>query len=120
MSEFLFLYRSDLEQRKKAMGTPEAAQRSMEAWMAWMRDLDAKGHLKDPGQPLDQAGKVVRGSKQLVTDGPFAEVKDLVLGFTVVKARDLGQAAELAKGCPILRGEGTVEVRPVVDMTPPR
>jgi hypothetical protein len=120
MAEFVFLYRSDAGQRKKAMGSPDAAQQSMEAWMAWMRDLDAKGYIKDHGQPLEEEGKVVRGTKQLVTDGPFAEVKDLVLGFTVVKARDLAQAAELAKGCPILRGEGTVEVRPVMEMRPPQ
>jgi hypothetical protein len=51
-----------------------------------------------------------------VTDGPYVEVKDLVAGFTLVEARDLAQATELANGCPILEGDGSVEVRPVRKM----
>jgi dihydrofolate reductase len=68
----------------------------MEAFMTWIRELEATGHLKNQGQPLDPAGKVVRGKKGLVTDGPYVEAKDIVLGFIIVQARDLAQAAELA------------------------
>jgi hypothetical protein len=85
----------------------------MQVWFAWLRDLEAKGHLKSPGQPLDPDGCVVKGKSRLVTDGPFVEVKDLVLGFIVVEARDLAEASELAKGCPMLEGDGSVEVRPI-------
>ena len=92
MSEFVFLFRTTEADQREAMGTPERAQRSMQAWLAWMRDLEAKGHLKNPGQPLDRAGKVVRGPKGAVTDGPYVEAKDLVAGFIVVEARDLAQA----------------------------
>ena len=116
MSEFAYLFRASANARREAMGTPERAQRSMEAWMAWMSNLEAKGHLKSRGQRLDQDGKVVGGKKKLVTDGPFAESKDLVLGFIIVEARDLAQAAELAAGCPILEGDGSVEVRPLMQM----
>jgi hypothetical protein len=113
MSEFLYLYRIDPEVQREAMGTPERAQQSMQAWMAWMRDLEAKGHMKNPGQPLEPGGKVVRGKQKAVTDGPYVETKDLVAGFTLIEARDAAEAAELAKGCPILEGGGAVEVRPV-------
>jgi hypothetical protein len=113
MSEFVFLFRATDSARQAAMGTPESAQQSMQAWLAWIRDLDAKGHLKHPGQPLDVAGKVVRGPHKIVTDGPYAEAKDLILGFIVVEARDLADAAELSKGCPMLDGDGSVEIRPV-------
>src|SRR5262245_5640530 len=113
MSEFVFLYRATEEARREAMGTPERAQKSMQAWLSWIRELEAKGHLKNPGQPLDSAGKVVRGKNKLVSDGPYVEAKDLVLGFTVIEARDGDEAAELAKGCPILEGGGSVEIRPV-------
>jgi hypothetical protein len=118
MSEFVYLYRSDEAARRQAMGTPEAAQQSMQRWMTWMRDLEAHGHLKDRGQPLERTGKVVRGKQKTITDGPYAEVKDLVGGFTIVEARDLAQAAELAGGCPILEGGGSVEVRPVMPLNP--
>lgn len=113
MSEFVFLFRSDDASRREAMGAPERAQRSMQKWLLWIRDLEAKGHLKDPGEPLDVEGRVVRGKDKLVTDGPYVEAKDIVLGFIVVEARDLTHAVELASGCPILSGGGSVEVRPV-------
>ena len=84
MSEFVYLFRTSDEERREAMGTPERAQRSMQAWLAWIRELEANGHLKNPGQPLESAGRVVRGKKKVVTDGPYVEAKDLVLGFIVV------------------------------------
>ena len=113
MSEFVYLFRASNPARQTAMGTPEQAQQAIQAWLAWIRELEAKGHLKSRGQPLDVAGKVVRGKNKIVTDGPYIESKELVLGFIVVAARDLAQAAELAKGCPMLEGEGSVEIRPV-------
>ena len=115
MSDFVFLFRSSEAAQQEAMGTPERAQKSMQAWMAWIGELEAKGHLKDRGQPLERGGRVVRGQGNVVTDGPFTEAKDLVLGFIVVEASDLEQATELAKGCPIAKGGGAVEVRPVMD-----
>jgi hypothetical protein len=118
MSEFIFLYRTSASEQREHMGTPELAQQSMDAWLSWMRELETKGHIKDMGQPLDMAGKVVRaGKKRVVTDGPYTEAKDLILGYSIVKARDLEQAVELSAGCPILEGaSGSVEVRPVLNM----
>jgi len=113
MSDFVYLFRASGALRQQAMGTPDRAQQALQAWLAWMRDLETKGHLKSPGQPLSTSGSVVRGREQLVTDGPYVEAKDLVLGFIVVAARDLAEAVELAKGCPMLQGDGSVEVRPV-------
>lgn len=117
MSEFVFLFRATEAEQREAMGTPARAQQSMQAWLAWIRDLEAKGHLKDPGQPLDPSGKVIRGKKKVVTDGPYTETKDLVLGFIVIEARDLAQAVELSSNCPMVEGGGSVEIRPVGKLT---
>lgn len=116
MSEFMFLFRSNEEDAQRAMGTPERAQQSMQAWFKWIRELESKGHLKSPGQPLARTGSVVRGKKRVVTDGPFLEAKDMVLGFMIVEARDIAHAAEIAGGCPMLEGEGSVEIRPVASL----
>ncbi len=116
MSEFVYLFRTTEAEQREAMGTPEQAQQSMQAWMAWIGGLEAKGHLKNRGQPLDRTGRVVRGKKRTVTDGPYIESKDIVLGFIVVEARDLAQAVELASACPMLEGVGSVEVRPVCEI----
>ncbi len=112
MSEFAFLYRG-----RDTNASSEQMQKSMEKWTAWFKELSAKGHIKDIGLPLEPTGKVVRGKQKTLTDGPFAEAKDVVGGFTVVEARDLGQAAELSKGCPILEIGGSVEVRPVMKIS---
>lgn len=115
MSEFVFLLRSDEESYQNAMGTPERAQKSMEAWIAWVRDLEAKGQLGSGGMPLERSGKTVRGRELAVTDGPFTEAKDIVLGFIVVLARDLDHAVEIAKTSPLAQGGGGIEIRPVME-----
>jgi len=109
MSQFVYLYRGGARNR-----TPEETQESMQKWMAWFKQLADRGHIKDPGQSLEFEGKVVKGKQKTVTDGPFAEAKDVVGGFTLVEARDINQAVELSKGCPIFEVDGTVEVRPVM------
>jgi hypothetical protein len=116
MSEFMFLFRSDEADARRAMGTPEQAQKSLQTWLGWIHELEAKGHLKNPGQPLERTGGVVRGKQKVITDGPYVEVKDMVLGFIVVEARDLKQALQLSTGCPMLDGGGSVEVRPVATL----
>jgi hypothetical protein len=111
MSEFLYVYRGG--NGDWAEQSPEQIQQVMQKWMTWMQGLAEQGHLKDRGHPLEPAGKVVSG--KVVTDGPYAE-KDLVGGYTLVEAKDLAQAAELSKGCPILENGGAVEIRPIMKM----
>ena len=110
MAEFVYLYRGG-----QRADSPAEGEKVMQKWLVWMQDLGAKGHLKDRGQPLELEGKVVKGAQKIVTDGPYAE-KDLVGGYTLVEAKDISQAAELSKGCPIFESGGFVEVRPVMQM----
>lgn len=111
MSEFVFLYRGG-----ERTQSPEQSEKQMQKWVAWMKELGEKGHIKDRGQPLEPTGKVVRGKQKVVTDGPYPESKDLVGGYTLIEAKDLSHAAELSKGCPIFEFDGLVEVRPVMEM----
>ncbi len=109
MSQFLFLYRGG-----ERPSSPDEAQKIVGKWGAWLKELSAKGIAKDPGQPLERAGKLVKG--KTVTDGPFAEAKDVVGGYTLVEAKDLDHAVEISFGCPIHARGGTVEVRPVMKL----
>jgi len=112
MAEFTFLYHG----AAGAAPSPEERQKTMEKWMGWFKEMGAKGLVKDAGHPLESNGKIVRGKPVSVSDGPFAETKDIIGGYTLIEARDLDQAAEIAKGCPILEAGGHVEVRPVMKM----
>lgn len=108
MSEFTFLFRGP-----DSSGSPEQMQKTMQKWVAWMKDLTAKGQIIEPGHPLERSGKVVRGKQKSINDGPYAEAKDVVGGYMLIKADDLAHAVEISKGCPILEIDGSVEVRPV-------
>lgn len=110
MSDYLFLYRGG-----DSTGSVEDMQQVMQKWVSWLQDLKSKGVLKNSGEPLEPTGKVVR-ERTIVMDGPFAESKDIVGGFSIVTADNLDQAAELAAGCPIFDVGGLVEVRPVMEM----
>jgi len=115
MSEFVLLYRNTLEARRDSH-SPEKAQQTMKKWRTWFDDMTRKGCLKNIGQPLDDAGKVVGGKTKMVTDGPYAETKDVIGGYSLIEAGSLDEAAKIAAGCPIIENGGSVEVRPVMQM----
>jgi hypothetical protein len=108
MSEFTFLFRGRGE-----APLPEERRETLQRWVAWISKLGENGHLKDPGGPLQFSGRVVAGPSKTVRDGPYAEAKDVVGGFMRIEARDIDEAVELSKGCPILDVGGTVEIRPI-------
>ena len=114
MAKFMYLFRSNPSAYQSM--SPEQMQQTMKKWMDWKDTLEKNGHIKQFGERLDGTGKVVRGKTKAVTDGPFVEVKDFIQGYMLVEARDMDQAVELAKGCPVLDGDGTVEIRPFVSM----
>ena len=82
-------------------------------------DLQAKGQYlaAAPLYPTATATSVrVRDGRQLVTDGPFAETREQLGGYFLVDARDLDEAIGIAARIPGAR-RGTVEVRPVIEIT---
>ena len=117
MSEFVYLFRSSESQQREFMGNPERAQQSMQVWLAWMRGLEEKGHLKNPGQPLGHTGKVVRGKEKAVTDGPYIEAKEYLGSFDIIDVDNLERALEIAARVPFAR-VGQVEVRPLMHEAP--
>ena len=112
MKEFLYLFRGGDARTMNA--SPETIQENMGKWMKWMGDLGKQGKMVG-GLPLSGEGKTVK-SRGVVTDGPYAEGKEIVGGYLVVKADNLHEATELSKGCPIFEFNGTVEVREIQSM----
>lgn len=114
MKEFLLIFRRDFIS-KEEQPSPEQIQNMMKPWQDWMGSLAAQNKLASSGNRLASDGRVVKSDK-IVTDGPYVEIKEAVGGYIVVKANNLDEAAELAKGCPVLNIGGNVEVRGFVAM----
>ena len=71
--------------------SPEAQQAHMQKWFAWVEKLtNEKRYVA--GEALLPGGKTITGQKKVVTDGPFAESKEVVGGFFVVLARNIPQS----------------------------
>ncbi|WPU92943.1 YciI family protein [Mucilaginibacter sabulilitoris] len=110
MKDFLFVFRNDYS--ALPVPTPEELQAATQKWMDWVGSIAAQNKLGDRGNRLKAEGKVVRPN-DVITDGPYSEIKELIGGYTLVKANSLEEATELAKGCPILAFGGNVEVREI-------
>lgn len=89
---------------------------TMRACLAHADELRATGKLLDTRmlQPASTARTLrKRGGKLSITDGPFAETKEVLGGFNVVEAESLDEAVEIAAGFPWTE-IGSVEVRPIL------
>jgi hypothetical protein len=111
MKDFLFLYRAGIETMPVS---PEEMQARMQMWMDWMGGIAAQNKLADRGNRLFTTGKVVQSD--VVTDGPYTEIKEAILGYSIVKAESYDEAARLAEGCPTLGVGGKVEIREIAAM----
>ena len=104
MAKFMFLLRGGECQTERS---PEEMQQAMQAMGAWMEDGTRNGWLLDTGDGLKAGGRLVADGA--ITDGPFAESKELIGGYCMVEAADLDAAAELARAMPVQGG--VIEVR---------
>ena len=117
MAKYLLIYRRASDLGDKI--TAEEMQRQMEKWRTWIAEGFQKGWMVDPGDALTQEGRVVK-PKQVVVDGPFAEAKEIVGGYSIIQADSIEAAVQYAKGCPALQSGGSVEVRVLAGFTEKR
>lgn len=115
MNEFVLLFRRDFK-TKDVQPSPEQMQASIKPWQDWMGNIAGQNKLVNPGNRLNSEGKVVMANN-VVTDGPYTEIKEALGGYIIVKANDFDEAVAIAKECPILQSpwNGNVEVRKAVD-----
>jgi hypothetical protein len=82
---------------------------------AWLEQLMTSGKAKG-GQALARSGAIVSGKNgRSVTDGPFAESKEVVGGYLLLNVETFEDAVAIAKTCPMLAFGGKVEVRPLTN-----
>ncbi|CAN5265075.1 hypothetical protein BH11BAC5_BH11BAC5_53140 [soil metagenome] len=114
MKEFLLVFRMQVD-ANTVPPSPEQMQASMKKWQDWLGGLAAQNKLSAAGNRLGMEGSVVKPGG-LVTNGPYVEITEAIGGYSIIKANTLEEAAELAKGCPILAENGNVEVRQIMTM----
>ncbi len=114
MKEFLLVFRRDVQSDTIQLSA-EQMQAISKPWQDWMGSIAAQNKLASSGNRLASEGKVVKPGN-VVINGPYVELKEALGGYIMVHAKDLDEATELAKGCPILNVGGSVEVRAIVLM----
>jgi hypothetical protein len=98
--------------------SPEQMQQVMDQWMAWFNGLKSQGKAIG-GNPLENEGAVVSGKNgNVVSDGPFAESKEAIGGFFMLKLDTMEEAVAIARQCPGLAFGIRVEVRPIAGECP--
>lgn len=113
MKDYLLLFRGG-PQYLPASSPEEVKEVISPKWRSWMEGLVKNGHFAEGQRLVGGTGAVLKGTKPQVTDGPFAEGKEIVAGYLVIKAKDLEQAISLMQGCPILEHEdASTEIREI-------
>jgi hypothetical protein len=110
--KFMLIFRGGAVSRHDL--SPSELQAHVEKWYRWSDELARQGR-GNAGTALDNPGATVRGRERVVTDGPYAESKDLVTGSLIFEAASLEDAIDVARTCPTYEFGGSVEVRPVQD-----
>ncbi|MDB5285053.1 MAG: transcription initiation protein [Mucilaginibacter sp.] len=112
MKEFVLIFRNSNNPDFKP--SPEQMQEVMTAWMNWMGSIAAQNKLAHSGNRLSVTNAKTVKPNNVITDGPYTEIKEFINGYIVVKTVNIDEAIDFAKECPILKVGGNVEVRAVV------
>lgn len=110
MKEFALIF------RLKAIEDFKPSPEQMQERMNWLGSIAAQNKLVDKGNTLLPAPESARTVKpgNVVTDGPYTEIKEFISGFLVVKTENIDESVEIAKSNPIFKIGGNIEVREVL------
>ena len=100
--------------------SPDQIQKVIEKYGAWGEKLGMEGTMVAGHKLTEDGGKRLNssGGKVAVTDGPYAEAKEVIGGVYLVKAKDYSEAAQIASTCPHI-DYGRIEVRQIDFMGQP-
>ncbi|HEX2092900.1 MAG TPA: YciI family protein [Longimicrobiaceae bacterium] len=95
--------------------TPEEMQQVIEKYRAWSQRLVETGKLAGGHKLRDEGGRSLarRNGSVEVTDGPYAEAREVIGGLFVIEADGYDDAVETARDCPHLEFGGRIELREV-------
>jgi len=113
MNEYLVVVHRDFTS-KNPKPTAEQMQSAMKPYQEWIASIGAQDKLVAPPKRWDIGGRVIKGEKFDVSEGPLATDNLSIGGLFLVKANDYDEAVELAKACPIIQYGAVVEVRAAI------
>lgn len=113
MAEYMLLLHEEPQDFSQL--SPDAIQAVIGEYVAWSRKLEAEGKLIDGKKLKDDGGKQLSGwdGDFRISDGPFAEVKEVIGGYFAVAAADYDEASAIARDCPHLKYGGRIELREI-------
>ncbi len=115
MKEFVLIFRTTTATAPDFKPSAEQMQEMMTQWMKWMDGIAARGKLASNGSRLGFTDAKVVKPGNVITNGPFSEIKEFINGFIIVKTNSVDEAIEIAKECPMVKGGGgSVEIRAAV------
>jgi hypothetical protein len=106
MKHFMLIFRG----QEGVDTSNDALKERIQLHLNWIEKL---GDQHIDSQRLEETGAHILSHDQVITDGPFIEDKEIILGYTTIAAKDLDSAIFLAKTCPLLKYFEII-VRPVV------
>lgn len=98
-----------LEDLPEVNFSQEEMQAGMKVWEKWVDGIIASNTLVSRGNRLDNDGRTIRNGR-VITNGPYAEIREIIGGYLIIRANSIDEAAEIAKGAPIV-GNGSIEIR---------
>jgi hypothetical protein len=116
MPNYMLLLHNGLN--RPAPSSPDDFAAMMKAYMVWTDKIRTEGRHKGGQKLTEDAGKIMRanGGRVTITDGPYAESKEIVGGFYVISAKDYAEACRVAEDSPHLKYGGRIEVREIHEM----
>ncbi len=114
MKEYTMIYKHKVGGQQPS---PEEMQKITQEWMDWMASMVAQNALAQRGNRLAMDGKILRPGN-VVTDSLSVELKEAIVGYSILRVENEAAALAFAKGCPALRYGGSVEVKEVIPANP--
>jgi hypothetical protein len=104
MPKFLFVYHGG-----KPPANPEEGKKAMDAWGAWFGSMGKA--VLDGGNPVGKSS-TVKADGSVANDGGANPAS----GYSLIEAKDLADAQQKARGCPLLKVGGSIEIAQTMDM----
>ncbi|WP_160710911.1 YciI family protein [Chitinophaga solisilvae] len=108
MKEFILIFRNSTNPHDNP------SQEQLQERMNWMGGIAARNRLADKGNRLSAGNAKTIRPGNVVTDGPYTEIKEYISGYMIVKTATIEEAIELARNNPILKDGGNIEVRAIL------